>query len=89
MRSTKSKNQNHQIPSEQGRAAEATASINHLSNSFFDDTSAEDLEEILSDMLQMYVNPDPGLNPTRDHLSNVIYAVRRINIFLMKLCNPS
>jgi hypothetical protein len=85
MQTNNRENQNEQIPSEQGRAAEATASLNNLLNSFFENTSFDDSEDILCDLVQMYIYPDQDSLPTRSHLSNVIYGVRNIINLLRKL----
>lgn len=55
MQTNNRENQNKQIPSAQGRAAEATDSINTLLAIFFNETSAEDSEEISSDLVQICV----------------------------------
>jgi hypothetical protein len=56
-----------------------------LLDSFFDKSSFENSEEILSDLLQMYINPDPSSTCSEKHLSNVVYAVRNITNLLRKL----
>jgi hypothetical protein len=59
--------------------------INILVNDFFENTSFDDSEDILSDLIQMYVNPDPSNSCTPSHLSNLIYGVRNITNLLRKL----
>ncbi len=77
--------QNMQIPSMQGRAAEVTASINPLLESFFDASSFDDNEALLADILQAYISPDPDAVRSNEQIANTVHAVRAITNLLRKL----
>lgn len=84
MRSTKSKNKKKQIPSMKGRAAEATASIQNLIKTYFREISFDATEEILCDLTQVFLNPEPS-EWRSTYTADVVFSVRRITNLLRKL----
>lgn len=84
MQTNKSKNQNKQIPSEQGRAAEENASIKSFLDTFFNETSFDEVEDVLFDLTQTFLFPNE-LEKTPGYLSNTIYDIRRISNLIRKL----
>jgi hypothetical protein len=78
-------NQNQQIPSEQGRAVEATASIKSLLESFFNETCFDEIEDYFSDLTQVFICSDEAHEFKRDYLANTVYSIRRVSNLLRKL----
>jgi hypothetical protein len=79
------KTQNAQIPSKEGRAAEANTSINTLLDSFFNETTFDETEDYFSDLVQAFICPDPNVNFTPSYTANTLNAVRRVSTLLRKL----
>lgn len=81
MQNYKSKTEITQLPTK-GRA---TNSITPLLNNFFDGSSFDDTETLLSDLLQAYISPDPDSIRSNEQIANTVFAVREIANLLRKL----
>jgi hypothetical protein len=84
MRNDISKNQNQQIPLEQGRAVEANASFKSLLDSFFDETTFDGVEDVLFDLMHEFLCPNDN-EKTQRYISDTLYDVRRISNLIRKL----
>jgi hypothetical protein len=85
MRNNISKTENKQIPSKQGVADETNTKLLELVAAFFGEATYDDAEEVFSDLVQVYVDPDPRIKPTGSTLANTLYSIRRISNMLRKL----
>lgn len=66
----------------QGRAVQ---SIPSLLTKFFDGFSFDDVETLLSDLLQLYISPDPNSVHSTKQIANTVFTVREINNLLRHL----
>lgn len=85
MRTTISKTQVEQIPSERGKAAEVNTSIKFLLSSYFSEISFDETEDYFNDLVQAFICPDPDVNFTPSYTANTLNAVRRVSNLLRKL----